>query len=132
MNSIRKKGKIIVELQSYNSRTREGIKLVLNKIIPDFNSNSDVLEISKFIEKNDKIIDVEGLINQVIVYNKRIKQRSDIIDVDECIFKARKFASFIDKNKKKIIDILTLYETHEVAEDEINRSLDILLNLNEN
>src|SRR3989344_5075907 len=109
MNSIRKKGKIIVELQSYNSRTREGIKLVLNKIIPDFNSNSDVLEISKFIEKNDKII-----------------------DIDECIFKARKFASFIEKNKKKIINILTLYETHEVAEDEINRSLDILLNLNEN
>lgn len=46
--------------------------------------------------------------------------------------KALEFASHIEMNLTKIHDILLRYESHEVASDEIARSLDLLKSLKEN
>ncbi|MEI6058800.1 MAG: aldehyde dehydrogenase family protein [archaeon] len=45
---------------------------------------------------------------------------------------AKSFASLLTKKKKAIIQLLLCYETHEVAEDELSRSLDLLTHLDEN
>ncbi len=46
--------------------------------------------------------------------------------------RAKRIASFIENNKLDFIHILTRYETYEVAEDEISRTLDLLTHLSEN
>lgn len=46
--------------------------------------------------------------------------------------RAQAFASHISASQESIIDVLLDYESHEVATDEIDRTLDLLLNLAEN
>ncbi len=46
--------------------------------------------------------------------------------------KCNKIAKHIRDNKVDLINILTIYETYNVADDEINRTLDLLENIEEN
>lgn len=55
-----------------------------------------------------------------------------VINTNDVFVLTKQFASFIRRNKKKIIDVLTLYENYAVAVDEIDRTLDLLENLSEN
>ncbi|MEK7613835.1 MAG: GNAT family N-acetyltransferase [Patescibacteria group bacterium] len=66
------------------------------------------------------------------VYTLLKKDQRHVIDVEKTFALTKKFASFIKRNKKNILSILTTYETRMVAEDEIKRTLDLLENLNEN
>lgn len=54
------------------------------------------------------------------------------IDFTEVQNRASALADTIERNRDRIVRILTRYETHDVAEDEITRSLDLLRNLEEN
>lgn len=69
-------------------------------------------------------------------YNYKIyallKNERELINADDIFLRTKKFAKFIRLKKNKIIKILTMYETHKVAEDEINRTLDLFENLKEN
>jgi len=50
-------------------------------------------------------------------------------DIDE---RATNFARSLQVNFDEVLSVLTRYETHEVASDEIERTLDLMLNLKEN
>ncbi len=54
------------------------------------------------------------------------------IDFQQINERAKDFAKFIESNLEEVVNILLEYESLEVAEDEIGRSLDILNNLHEN
>jgi len=54
------------------------------------------------------------------------------LDKETVLISAKRFASYIESNIDKIVPILTSYETFEVAIDEIERTLDLLNNLDEN
>lgn len=54
------------------------------------------------------------------------------LDSRKIITQAIDFANFIEKNKEDLKNLLLTYESHEVVEDEIHRTLDLLLNLSEN
>lgn len=59
----------------------------------------------------------------------RFYSEIDFIDVDN---KAKKFAKFIEDHFEEIVNILLEYESFEVVEDEVSRTLDLLQNLKEN
>jgi|GEM_PF-1727438 len=54
------------------------------------------------------------------------------IDFSETEERVNRFVLEIEKNKEKLIDILLEYESFEVVNDEINRTLDLLTSLAEN
>jgi len=64
-------------------------------------------------------------------YNYYFHKRKDI-DFSKINKLLTSFAKKIEKEKENLIRILTKYETFEVAEDEIDRSLDLLKNIKEN
>jgi len=66
-----------------------------------------------------------------------VKQHQDRLYPKELDFetiaqRASDFAEHIEERRQRIIDTLLLYETYEVATDEIARSTDLLTNLREN
>lgn len=54
------------------------------------------------------------------------------IDFDYAEHRSKELVHLIEKNMKKLIELLVRYESHEVAEDEISRTLDLLKNIKEN
>ncbi len=54
------------------------------------------------------------------------------ISFDDCNKLALTLANLIISQRTELVTLLTTYESHEVAEDEISRSLDLLQNLHEN
>ncbi len=54
------------------------------------------------------------------------------LDPKEIISRARAFADLIETKTEHLETILLRYESHEVVEDEISRTFDLLRNLNEN
>lgn len=65
------------------------------------------------------------------IYSRIVDERQRI-DAEDAFKKAKKFATHIRAYRASIIRILTTYETHHVANDEIERTLDLLENLEEN
>ena len=57
---------------------------------------------------------------------------STSIDFENVEEKATIFARSLQENFDEVLSALTKYETHEVANDEIERTLDLMLNLREN
>lgn len=62
----------------------------------------------------------------------RIRDYPTKLNFDEIEAQSLLFANFIRENDEVIKDILTKYECYQVAEDEIERSLDVLENIREN
>src|SRR3989344_3782746 len=64
---------------------------------------------------------------------ERASQRAytaiDFVDVEK---QARFFADEIERRREALVETLLEYESFEVAEDEITRTLDLLTNLREN
>src|SRR3989344_1551017 len=54
------------------------------------------------------------------------------LDFSEINKRAQEFADLIEDRRDKLIDILLAYESYEVVHDEINRTLDLLRNIEEN
>jgi lysyl-tRNA synthetase class 1 len=54
------------------------------------------------------------------------------IDTAQVLLHARLFAETLEQKRAALVDILTQYETHEVANDEIDRCVDLFSNLHEN
>lgn len=73
------------------------------------------------------------------VAEKKLKLKKDVkrsypheLNVDNILSRAKKFGEYIEARKEEIVSALLQYETYEVAEDEIQRTLDLLCNLEEN
>ena len=54
------------------------------------------------------------------------------LDFEAIDARAKQFVEFLESNRPEIIAVLTQYETHEVAEDEFDRTIDLLSSLEEN
>lgn len=54
------------------------------------------------------------------------------VDFREILETCKRFADFIIANRDSIITLLVRYETHSVAKDEIERTLDLFQNIDEN
>ncbi|HLC76563.1 MAG TPA: lysine--tRNA ligase [Candidatus Peribacterales bacterium] len=65
---------------------------------------------------------------------KNLQHREYIkqIHFEDVAARAAEFAEFIERNREKIVKTLLMYETYEVASDEIRRSVDLLISLREN
>lgn len=55
-----------------------------------------------------------------------------LLDANECIERANRFADIIEERMEDLEHILLKYESYEVVQDEISRTLDLLRNLSEN
>jgi acyl-CoA reductase-like NAD-dependent aldehyde dehydrogenase len=55
-----------------------------------------------------------------------------VLDFEEANRRAQQFADHIEKHSDDLVHILLKYESHEVAQDEISRTLDLLRSLEEN
>ncbi len=62
----------------------------------------------------------------------QLREYTKQIHFEDVAMRAAEFAEFIERNREKIIRTLLMYETYEVASDEIRRSIDLLMNLREN
>lgn len=67
-----------------------------------------------------------------VVWYSSMSSTSQDLNFETLNEKAKKLANLIIGRKQEIVDVLTRYETYWVAMDEIDRSLDLLLHLNEN
>lgn len=61
-----------------------------------------------------------------------VKRYSTEISFDDVQRRAREFADMLDRKREVIIQILLRYETYEAADDELQRTTDLLRNLSEN
>ncbi len=75
---------------------------------------------------------------KTIAQNEALLKRTVPIDVsreldfNEINERANRFADLIEEKYNEVVNVLTRYETHEVAHDEIGRTLDLLRSLEEN
>lgn len=105
-------------------------------------TNNGILKIPQFVTLDGKgRKNIAGDIGKAIKYRspkeskkKNVLSRSypDVLDFEKIQKQANLFADYLELEKERIIEILLEYETHEVANDEIERSLDLLRSLHEN
>lgn len=98
-----------------------------------------IFQLPRFLVVNDKTVDLANVISIRIgisalhEWSKRcLSQYDEKIPLADVLKRSHHFASILESRRQEIIDILTEYETYKVAEDEINRSIDLFANLNEN
>ena len=56
----------------------------------------------------------------------------EALDFEAIQYQANEFARFLSANKEQIAEKLSTYECYNVAIDEIDRSIDLLTNLEQN
>lgn len=73
-----------------------------------------------------------GFIKRHKFISKKIHDPYTIINFSEINQTAIHFADIIEENYEDLVNVLLTYESYEVVQDEISRTLDLLRNLNEN
>jgi lysyl-tRNA synthetase class 1 len=95
--------------------------------------------------RNGVSVNIAALLSQATYFDQYRKQRSinhlahsgirvyseelNALDITQ---RAQELGNYIQENEQAIICVLSQYESYEVARDEIERTLDLLFNLNEN
>ncbi len=114
---------------------------LLNKGVAAKTVEDDVLRVPRLVSTEQGDINMAAILGRItgFVADKKLKWKKDVkqnypnvLDVGDILARARAFAEFIEKKKEEIVSVLVQYETHEVAEDEISRTLDLLCSLDEN
>lgn len=134
-----------VTVTSFNQLCHESklkIEKVLNEagLIQSLEVGSfDNLQVPRVISKDDDMIDLGELLEVIVEADNTRSTKSNTrknypneIDFEEVNGRAMKMADYMEHNTAELITVLTQYETHEVARDEIERTLDLLRNLHEN
>ncbi len=142
--SVYSNGESVV-ITSFNQLCHES-KLRIERVLTEADlirslevGSFDNIQVPNSICKDGEIIDLASIIGVIVEEDgrKSIKANTkknypDEIDFDRVNAQALQMADYIEHNKKNLIDVLTQYETHEVANDEIERTLDLLRSLSEN
>lgn len=101
----------------------------------------DILRVPRQVSAEQGEVNMAAVLGRItgFVFDRKLRLKKDIsrsypitLDVGDILARARKFGEYIEARKKDIICVLLQYETCEVAEDEIHRTLDLLYNLEEN
>lgn len=126
----------------YNKLSEEKKKEILF-ILLEYGFNvtylEEIFKIPRFLLIHGEKIDMAKIVGQSVGISLLHEQSKHIINFypEQLYFPdiykhSKLFASFIVDNRQEIISVLINYETHKVANDEIERTLDLLNNLNEN
>jgi lysyl-tRNA synthetase, class I len=98
------------------------------------------IRIDRFISKDGETVDMMKVICRVMGRSSKLHELStralnsypEELDFDRISQHGHSFASFVRRNSGDITSVLTKYETHAVAADEIDRALDLFEHLDEN
>lgn len=118
------------------------LKLISEAGFDVVNTNANSIRIPRQNVNQEGDTNILALVGKLVGYaRKKEHMRSnaqnketypDVINFQEVLAHADKFSAFVKQNKSKIISTLLEYETFEVANDEIDRVLDLLSNLDKN
>jgi len=130
---------IVVFLSLFSEKEQESLFSILNHHGFNTSDTGTYFKVPRFISMNGEKIDMAKVVGKnfgkYLPHEQRkifVKSFSQEIDFDKIKKHAHSFAEFVEKNRGKIIKALTMYETIKVAEDEIDRVLDLFYNLDEN
>lgn len=126
-----------LEKETQNRITQTLVKMDLSEQISlnekgTLSVNSNKRDIGKFLGKSIGLKRRKERINKSLKNQAFVKIYPQKIIFKEVLNKAKKFANFLRVNASSIYNILQRYETFEVAQDELNRSIDALESLEEN
>ncbi|MBI2453110.1 aldehyde dehydrogenase [Candidatus Peregrinibacteria bacterium] len=124
----------------------ESIRIAIEEILSSSGITAetvkgDILRVPRQVSTEQGDVNMAAVLGRItgFVTDKRLKRQQDIersypdkIDLNDILVRARRLGEHIEAKKENIIGVLIRYETFEVAEDEIQRTLDLLFNLDEN
>lgn len=123
--------------------TAEVAKLVARlKISPAFSENGD-MRLPREVRTQEGAYDVARVIGNITSYldknrdivgarHRAITGALQPIDVNSVLLRGRLFADHLEAKRESLVKVMTGYETHEVANDEVDRCIDLFSNLHEN
>lgn len=132
---------VVVFYDTLSEDKKKEVALILSA--HNFNTNLlekvRVFKIPRFLLINTEKIDMAKIIGGSIgIYSLHEQSKRVVPAYPEKLFfsdifkRSTSFASFLDTNRQEIISALMNYETYHVANDEIDRAIDLFKSLDEN
>ncbi|TAK96884.1 aldehyde dehydrogenase [Patescibacteria group bacterium] len=132
---------LLVSYGELNVQERKAVQ----KILLEHGFETERLErmgmfrVPRFLMVGSRKVDLAKMIGPVVNINYPHQQSKCVrvsfperIDVQNMLTHSRSFADFIEAHRQEIVKVLTNYETHAVANDEIERAVDLFRSLDEN